>query len=484
MKPILQCSPGKDPYIRKVVSFVRKLPHKPEVYIVGGYLRDVLLGRKRERVDIDLAVKKGAIPLARKFAHELKSGFVVLDKKRGCARVVLKSGGALCTFDFTDFRGKDLREDLLRRDFTINALAYDFLSLGAYPDDSQGALIDLYSGVADLRAGKIRAVSGSSLREDPLRIIRAFSFKAVLNFEIDAPTLVEGLRRKGGLKDVSFERIRDEFFKILESPNAYTVVRELDEHGILPIFLPEVKLMYNVEQGPYHHLDVWRHSLETLKQMDKLVKNMARNRRLNRYLNEEISFSRKRLALLKFACILHDIGKPEAKVYKDERMVFYGHERAALKLVRRITERMKLSLDEYRALKKMVFWHLRPGYLVDNAVLTERARFRYFRDAGDEGAGILLLSIADQRSTRGPLSLEKDNKRHERIHRRLLGEFFARKDAKRTPRLINGHDLIRRLKLTPSPLFRKILDEVEEAQAAGEIKNKTEALKLAQAIAG
>ena len=148
-----------------------------------------------------------------------------------------------------------------------------------------------------------------------------------------------------------------------------------------------------------------------------------------------------------------------------------------------ISDRLKLSTKEKFAIDTMIFWHLRPGYLADNKNVSQRAKFRYFRDAKDEALSILLLSISDQRATRGPLSSLKSRLKHEKVAFDLMKEYFQKKKEKKFVRLINGDDLIKKLKLTPSPLFKKILQEVEESQAEGKVKTKGEALKLAAKVA-
>jgi tRNA nucleotidyltransferase (CCA-adding enzyme) len=153
-----------------------------------------------------------------------------------------------------------------------------------------------------------------------------------------------------------------------------------------------------------------------------------------------------------------------------------------LKITENIAKRLKLSNDELEALEKMVFWHLRPGYLADIDEITPRAKFRYFRDAGKEGVSILLISIADQRATRGPLTSDESRIDHEKVSFNLIREYFRKQKEKKMPRLINGDDLIKTFKLQPSPLIGKILSEIEESQAIGKIKTKKQALQAARRL--
>jgi poly(A) polymerase len=459
-----------------------------QVWIVGGFLRDIFLGRGRSVLDIDFALKKNAIDFAAGLARRLCAGFVVLDKKNGCARLVKKNQNRLYTLDFTDFRGRNLWEDLRKRDFSINAVAVELkafleaLSQSGSPKSCIKSFIDPYKGVNDLKAKVIRAISPSVFDDDPLRILRTFSLSCILNFRIEPKTLVLAEQKINKLNTVSFERIRDELFKILSSPRSYEFLLQLDKHRILELIFPEIKTMRKMNQGPYHHLDVWKHTLETLKQLDKIVKNFTRSQDMRDYFNAEISSGRRRYELIKLGAIMHDFGKPKTLRIQEGKIKFHGHERVGVDMLAEVGQRLKLSNDEISVLKKIILLHLRPGYLADNPVLTLRAKFRFFRDAGDEAVSILLVSLADQRATKGYLTTQESRRRHERVVRRLIKGYFEKRKERKPARLINGHDLIKSFKLQPSPLIGKILSEVEEAQAIGKINNKQEALRIAQNV--
>ncbi len=465
--------------LKKVYRFARK--RKVKLYLVGGILRDIFLGRTKESLDFDFCLKKGAINFARNLAGEIKAGFVVLDKKHGACRLVKKINEGFCTLDFTDFRGKDLEEDLLHRDFTINAFAVELeKALTGLP--LAGSIIDPYAGQRDLKAKLIRMLNKRSFDEDPLRVLRAFSFACILGFKIDKQTLKLIKLKKDKLKNISSERIRDELFKIFDAPDTYAYLRQMDDLRILKIVMPELELMRNVKQGPYHHLDVWEHSLETIRQLDRLMIELRKNREVQEYLNEIVSFGRRRRALIKLGALLHDIGKPKAKRRKAGKTTFYGHEKAGLGFTKNITGRLKLSGHEENALQKMVFCHLRPGYLADHEEITPRAIFRYFRDTAEEAVSVLLISIADQRSTKGRLTTKKSSIQHERVILGLIKEYFKRSKEKRPVRLINGDILMKEFRLSPSPLIGKILSEIEELQAIGKVKDKQAALKAAKRL--
>lgn len=480
MKPITKFSLKDQEILKKVQRFARA--RKVRLYLVGGILRDIYLGRTKENLDFDFCLKKGAINFARKLAGEIKAGFVVLDKKHGACRLVKKINEKFCTLDFTDFRGRDLEEDLLHRDFTINAFAVELEKALGGPSLS-GSIIDPYAGRADLDAKRIRMLNKKSFDEDPLRILRAFSFACIFGFKIDKETLKLIKLKKNKLRGVSCERIRDELFKIFDAPDTYTYLGQLDILGILRIIMPELEVMRKVRQGPYHHLDVWEHSLETIRQLDLLIIEFKKDRKVQDYLGGIISYGRTRRALLKLGALLHDIGKPKAKRRREGKTTFYGHERVGLDIARNITKRLKLSGSEENALGKMIFCHLRPGYLADHEEISPRAIFRYFRDTADEAASVLLISIADQRSTKGRLTTRKSSIRHERVVSGLIKEYFRQKEEKKPQRLINGDILMKELKLFPSPLIGKILSEIDELQAIGKVKDRQGALKAAKRMA-
>ncbi len=190
-----------------------------KLYLVGGVLRDLFLGRRKENPDFDFCLKRGAIAFARSLAKKMKAGFFVLDKENGAARVVKKMQGDFITFDFTDFRGPTLQEDLFHRDFTVNALALD-LECAFDEKRCDTYIIDPWGGREDIDARRIRMVSKDAFTEDPLRILRAFSFSSLLGFSIDTGTIKAAVKKRRALAGVSAERVRDELFKIFSCPGA------------------------------------------------------------------------------------------------------------------------------------------------------------------------------------------------------------------------------------------------------------------------
>ncbi|MFH1406789.1 MAG: HD domain-containing protein [Candidatus Omnitrophota bacterium] len=430
-----------------------------KIYLVGGYIRDAILGRMEDKIDLDFAIDSDAPSVAKEFAKQIGASYVLLDEVHNIARVVYCAGDKNYELDFADFRAEFLEGDLRLRDFTISAIALDLETL---------QLIDPVNGREDLKRKLIRAASDSAFIDDPGRIVRAFSLAAELGFELESHTEELITDSIGRVCDVSAERTRDEFLKILQAKNSEKFIRVLDKFGILELIIPEIKPMKNCAQGPYHHLDIWQHTLEALKQADILLAKTS-------FIKNEAE-----LCIIKLAALLHDIGKPPAKIVDDEgKIKFIGHEKIGAEMAEKICQRLRLSAKETDSVKRLTLHHLRPGYLADNDEVTKRAIFRIFRDAGDDGVGVFLLSLADKFATRGPLTTEENVDRHERFILETLKDYLNKPaEVAKPPKLITGNDLMKELKLPAGPKIGELLREIQEAQVEGEVKTKEQALKF------
>ena len=451
------------------------LKKKCDVYLVGGFLRDSLL--KKKKMDFDFALSHDGVAFARSLARKMKGSYVLLDKERGCARVCKKEKGALFTYDFANFRAKTFKADLKKRDFTINTLAIHINTL-TEEDSLESVLMISPQSKKDLYHKKVRMGSAKIFNEDPLRILRAYSVKEQLNFKIEASTLSQMKKDKNRLVDVSSERIRDELFKVLASHTCGVYLKQMDRDGILEMVLPQIRIMYNCKQGTYHHLDVWPHSLETVKQLDVLLEVYVKDPELQDYLNESLAGERKRLHIMRLAALFHDVGKPDTRLRKNGRISFHGHEHVGKSIVREVSRMLKLSTKERYVCEDIVRWHLRPGYLSNFKKPSDRAIYRYFRDTKDEAISILLVSLADQRSTCGVATTAYDQKHHEKICLTLIKRYIDQSKEKRVVPLIKGDDLIHVFNLKPSPLFGRIVAHIEEQQNLKKVSTKKEALAL------
>lgn len=456
---------------------------KLAVYLVGGALRDCILGRPSAFLDLDFAVEKDSPLFAKELSRVIPAPFVLLNEPHGCARVIVKFGADLINLDFSDFRARTIEADLGKRDFTINALAINLADVFSGKNTQlDSCIIDPFCARRDLRKRIVRMISPANFKDDPLRMLRAFSLSARLGLRIETSTL-DRIKSYSRLINISAsERVREELFKIFSAGNSYQYIKALWKSGLLEKIIPEIKPMYRLRQGAYHNLDVWKHSLETFEKLEDILNKtpLPYKKEVKEYLSTQISGPHRRSDLLKFAALLHDVGKPPTLRVTGGKVHFYGHERVGAKIAENIFSRLKLSSKEIKLLKLLIYWHLRPGYMSDIRALSKRAVFRFFRDCQDEAVSVLVLSLADQRATRGRLKRAPERLRQEKLVKSLIREFFRLKNEDKPDRLLTGNDIMDSLKINPGPIVGKILNEINEAQAEGLVTTKLQAYKRAK----
>jgi len=456
--------------------------------LVGGLLRDQLLGRPLDGANVDLAVPRGALAFARALAAHLGGAYVPLDESSGTARVVVTaSGGPRAQLDINEYRAPTLDEDLALRDFTINALAVALGDWLARPD-SPGPVVDPLEGRAALAARALLPCFPGAFRADPLRVLRGARFIAQLGFAL-APSARMGMREAvPRLAAVSGERIRDELLAILETDQASLGIALLDDLGALDVLLPELVRGRGVDQGDFHHLDVLGHQLEAVRQGDRILAGFAEFSEplrdvLGAYCAVEPVESRTRKCLIKLGALLHDIGKPDNRqVHDDGEIWFIGHEHGGAELLEGICRRLCLSNRESEMLIGMVRHHLRPGFLSRELVLTRRALYRFYKDLGEHGPACLIMWWCDRMATRGRKSrVDQIDQQRARLEEMLEPYFFKSEEIVAPPRLIDGHRLMREFDLRPGPVIGALLGLIEEAQAEGRVATDVQALELARA---
>jgi poly(A) polymerase len=466
----------KIPYLSSISLIARK--RKVNIWLVGGFLRDVYLKKKKDFLDFDFCVEKDVFAVAGEFAKKISAKLIILDKEQGSLRVILKKKDKIYTYDFTLIRGDDFYQDLSLRDFSINTLAVNLNS-------KKYKLIDYFSVKKDLDKKVIRFIKEEVLLDDPLRILRGMSFSANYGFRIDKKTEKAMVKYKKLLKTVSGERVNEELFKILSADKSYPTVKKMSDLKIIDEVIPYVGKGRGVFQGRYHHLDVWDHSLETLRKFEELYhKRIVKDKDIFDYFQEELAQGRKCLQIVKLACILHDVGKPFAKKKRAKKTIFHTHEKIGRDLAQDIAGILRLSFKEKEVLKKLIFWHLRPGYLADQVQPSRKAIYRFFRDTGEDGIGVIILSLSDWRATRGPLTNARKRRKHEQIMLNLIDHYLEEKKKKPLPKIVDGYDLMRKFKLSPSPVVGKILKKVREGQALGKVVTKAEVYEIAKKIIG
>ncbi len=457
-------------------------------WAVGGLVRDLAFGR--DSGDLDLVVEGDALAAGRRLAMELGGTFVLLDEARGVARVVL-AGGA--TLDIATLRGGSIEADLAERDFTIDAIAIGVSGAGA------GDLTDVCGGRADVAARTLRLVSGSGFRDDGARLLRAARLGVELGLTF-APALLGQARRDARrVLDAAAERTNDELMRIFASNHAARGIRTLEKMGVLEHLLPELAAGRGVAQPPEHYYDVFEHNLEAVAAIEALISPVAptgsallRPRLeywrwldqfvdVHAYFDGEVAAGHSRGALTKFAALLHDIAKPQTKAPDATgRIRFPGHAEQGAAQAEALLLRLRFSNREIAFVRTLVLHHLRPTQMSDGGPPTDRAVGRFFRDLGDAAVALFTLSIADHMAARGPRLDARDFGRHVVY----VGYVLDRRRVMRatTPRapLVTGDDLMRELGLMPGPAVGRVLRMLEDAQIAGDVRTREQALALAR----
>jgi len=427
-----------------------------EVYAVGGYVRDLLLGKPSK--DIDFVVVGDAIAFARRAARMLGVRSVVVYPKFGTASVPYRDYKLEFVTARTERYHEDSRKpevqastleaDLARRDFTINALA-----LGIRQSDF-GRIIDPFGGREDLRAGIIRTPLDPvvTFHDDPLRILRAIRFATQLQFTIE-PKTKEAIRtERERLRIVSQERITDELLKILAAPKPSIGFYLMAETGVLEIVLPEIAAMRGVEQiGPYHHKDVFEHTMKVLDRIAAVSDSLP----------------------LRYAALMHDVAKPRTKAFKEGvGWTFHGHDEIGARMIRGISRRLRLPNEMSRFAEKLTRLHLRPIALVEEGV-TDSAIRRLLVQAGDDLEALLTLCRADITS-RNPKRVRQHLANFDRLVQRMREvEEKDRMRAFQSP--VRGDVIMQVCGIPPGPLVGKLKKMIEEAILDGRIPNEYDA---------
>lgn len=447
-------------------------------YLVGGTVRDRLLGR--ETHDLDVTVQGRASQLARTFADEIGGAYFLMDETFDVARVILDGDGMREVVDFARLRGESIEQDLATRDFTINAMAVE----GALWDGDAQSVIDPFQGVADVAALRVRAVSENVFLNDPVRLLRAVRMEAELDFALDEETERLVLRDAALIENAPMERVRDEFMKILAAPNVLRNLRRLDALDLLGRVLPELDAMRGVTQPPPHVFEVFEHSLRAVAAAQETeraayldIAQGAFGAQLGQHFARDTSAGRTRRELLRLALLLHDIGKPATRsVEENGRIRFLGHETVGAEMAEDALRRLKFSNDECALVKTIVANHMRP--LNTQNGISNRAIYRFFRDTGDAGVDIAVHSWCDRQATFGSSPGEdQDPAIHAVIGRLLDGFYHAHERVVAPAALVNGNDVMKLLRLPPGPRIGALLDAAREAQAVGDVTTREEALE-------
>jgi tRNA nucleotidyltransferase/poly(A) polymerase len=436
-----------------------------EAWLVGGAVRDRLLGRPTDDLDISLLgePRRAARAIARAAggtAFQLSGAF-------GAWRVVGPGHG--WHVDLVQLRDADIAADLAARDFTINAMAEPLAG---------GEVVDPHGGQADLAARVVRMVSPGALAEDPLRTLRAVRLVCELDLTLDPATGAAVAVHAPAIDQVAPERVFAELKRIVTADRARAGLALMDEYGLLASVLPELLPLKGVEQNVFHHLDVYDHTLEVLDAVAAIERG-DHGADIAALLAEPLADELTKGGGMRFAALLHDAAKPATRgELPDGRVTFIGHDAAGADLARAVLRRLRASqrLADYVA--AMTLHHLRLGFLVHEGPLDRRAAWRYLQATSPYSAEVTIFTMADRLATRGR-NADEAIASHLALAREMLAHAAAVHP--REP-LVRGDELARELGIEPGPRLGELLARLEEDRYAGEIATREDAVRRAREL--
>ena len=445
------------------------------VWLVGGAVRDQLLGRPTK--DLDLAVAGDVRSVAKRLARAVRGPSFELSEAFGAWRVI--GPDRAFEVDLSPLQGATIEDDLAHRDFTVNAMAAPLAG---------AERVDPFGGADDLAAGRLRAVGPRSFSADPLRVLRLSRVACELGLTPDEPTLADATRHADRLPAVAQERVLAELKRIVAADGALGGLDLLQRTGAMQAVLPELAALQGVEQTVYHHRDAYGHTLEVLEQAIVLERDPQAlfgdelGGRVAELLGRPLADELTRAQAMRFAALLHDVAKPLTQVPNPKGgFGFPGHDSVGAELVEDVLGRLRASVDLRRHVADLTRHHLRPGFLVHRRPLDPRTVYGYLKATEPVEVDTLLLSVADRCATRGRKADEAIA-----VHLELVRDMLPRAldwhDHGPPPALIRGDELARELGITPGPELGRLLADVAEAQYAGEVVTRDDAVSHARRL--
>lgn len=440
-------------------------------WLVGGAVRDRLLGRSTD--DVDLVLEGDVGLAARRLARAARGASFPLSDEFGAWRVI--GPDRAWQVDLAPLRGRSIHEDLALRDFTVNAVAEPLAG---------GDPVDPHGGADDLRRRRLRTVSAHAFADDPLRVLRVARLACELDLEPDPSTREQARAHAPRLAEVAPERLFAELRRIVCAPRVLDGLRLMDDLEVTPVVLPELAAQRGVEQSAYHHLDVHAHTLAVLEEVLVLEADPSvlepHAEAVAAVLAEPLADEFTRGQALRLGALFHDAAKPQTRDTTPEgRVTFLGHDAAGAEVTRAALARLRASERLRSHVAALTRHHLRLGFLVHEQPLSRRAVYRYLRACEPVEVDVTVLSVADRLATRGR-SADVAVPRHLELARELLGEALRHRARPRPEPLIRGDELARALDLDPGPELGALLADLEEARFAGEVVTREDAVARAR----
>lgn len=463
---ILKNKIQEDEILNNISSFFQN-----KVYLVGGSVRDYLLGKTTYDRDL-IVVDEDAKSFSLKLAEFFGATHIPLDEVNKIYRIVLPDKENY--LDITNPVENSLEKDIMRRDLTINAIAVNIQT---------GDVIDLCNGISDLENRLLRGVREENFVDDPLRLLRVFRFYSVLGFELDESLSFITKKYSNLVLNPAKERIEYELMKLFDGQFADDALLKMDECGVLEMYFPFVKELKQVPPNLHHHLDLFHHSVETVKQIGFLYNNSSEKVKAHMDRVDFGGFSR--IAHLRLAGFLHDIGKFSTWTIEEDtgRHRFIKHDDVGAKLAKPMLKSMCFSNKQIDYLTLMIKKHMYPTAVVSAPELTDKVMMRFVRKMEDNAIDNILIAQADRLSARGPeITDEIVNENISALNNLLEFYLKAKETLKPLPKLLNGNEVMSILSIKPSPQLGKIMEALQEAQISGDILTKDEAVAFIKTL--
>jgi len=439
-----------------------------EIYLVGGCVRDFLLGKTSTDRDL-IVTDEDARNFALNVSEFLDGKFIPLDEENKIYRVILPDKTNF--LDITNPVENLLESDITRRDLSINAIAVN-IRTGEIPEICR-------SGIDDIKDNVLREITETNFTDDPLRLLRVFRFYSILGFE-PSRSLIDIVSRHSKLiNKPAKERVEYELMKLFSGKYCAKSLLLMEKTGLLEEIFPIVNELKQIPPNQHHHLDLFNHSIETVRQIQLLYEQSAPE--VKSHL-EKVDFGGfSRIAHLKLAGFLHDIGKPSTWTIEEDtlRHRFIKHDSAGEKLCKPILKNLCFSNKQIDYISYIIKKHMYPTAVVSAPEVNEKVMMRYLRKSEENAIDNIIIAQADRLSALGPeITQEIVSENINALNTLMTFCIEAKKNYKPIPKLLDGNEIMEILNIKPSPKLGEILENLKEAQISGDITTKEEAINF------
>ena len=440
-----------------------------EIYLVGGTVRDYYMGLKSFDRDI-IVMDEDAREFSLKVADLFSATFVPLDEINKIYRIVLPD--KINYLDITNPVGDSIEKDLMRRDLTINAIAVNIRT---------GELVDISGGVTDIRNKCLNYVNELNFVDDPLRLLRVYRFQALYGFELASETINAVCKYVDLIHKPAVERINHELMALFGGKFTVKALENMNKTWLLEEIFPFVKELKQVPPNSHHHLDLFQHSIETVNQVQKIYEKASDE--IKGHLDKIDFGGFSRLAHLKLAAFMHDIGKFSTWTIVDGRHRFIKHDDVGAKMSVKILRDLHFSNKQIDYISSMIKNHIYPSQVMNSLQITEKIMMRYVRKMEDNSIDAIILAQADRLSARGPEITDEIVERNIAYLNMLLKYYLEAKETiKPLPKLLSGNDVMDILNIKPSKKLGEIMDALHEAQLSGDVLTKEHAIEFVKKL--